>query len=342
MDSLPVAKLRQLVNEKGLTMPAKGTGKNGAIVKQDLLDLLNSTGTSSQKSSASQKPSSANISDSYNIVKELGAGQYGKVYLATSKKTGNPVAIKQIGIQHLELAKREYSIKKNFGCLERVLCYQDMVVSKDHVYLIMDYLEGMDMADVLSKRARERKPFSVKELIVMYEQLLSGLEALHSKNIAHMDIKAENVRSTLGGMVIIDLGMTCSLVSAPKCDVYYSKGTPESWSPEMAYEVLKVIELGSDADLPKMSPKEFLSSDIWAMGLLFKTMAELNPVDMAHVPFTDDKEDYIENWSQVNIPARTRTPCEALNNLVDSMLTLRYQDRPTAKQLLDKIRRIKC
>jgi len=332
LNALKIPQLKRLIKERNIIMPTVGTGKNGAILKKDYIYTLTTNQNTRQPS---------NISDRYEFIRKLGEGGYGTVCLARSKVDGYLVAIKKMGIHYLKEATREFNVMKNIGCLDHVLCYRDLIVTKEHVYLVMDYLEGKDLYDVLADRNSEIsgekvevfQPFSDHETLIIFEQLLTGLSALHRNNIVHMDIKPENIMTTrLGGLVIIDLGMTCSLVAAPKCDLRYSTGTKQTRSPEMSYAITQ--------DPPKMTPLEFFASDVWMMGLVFKTVVELKYTDMETLEIDDvirhklTRDEYLRRWAIKNKLSPTATKSDAVNKLIDDMLNIDYRKRPTAEQLL--------
>lgn len=333
MDSLTVPQLKKLIHDQGLQIPVTGSGKNGTILKKDLIDLL-SGGVRS--GSITESRSRSDISN-YDLIKELGKGQYGNVYLAQNKETGGHFAIKEIDIDHLDSAKREYQVTKNFGCLSRVLCYKDFIISGDNAYLIMDYLPGEDLIDLIENRMQAKLKFSPQELLIMFEQMLIGLDALHSHKIAHMDIKVENIRSTVGGLFLIDLGMACTAVG--ECNITQSPGTKEVWSPEMSYAFT--------LNKPKMTSAEYLASDVWAMGLVFRSLVSLKVYDMEDVRkqitrYPISREDHLKLWAETNYIRPCSTTCAELNGLVDDMLKLKYTERPSARELLNRIRKIKC
>jgi len=346
LKSLNISQLKKRMKEIGVALPNTGSGKNGAVLKKDLIDVLfeKQKGLVSSHSITTHKkmsPPKINISDMYEFQGLLGKGKYGRVYLARSKKTGAQVAIKIMDISNLDIAEREYGVTKNIGCLEHILCYRDLIATDEDVYLVMDYLQGKDLFDVYIDRSGGDDgddpiiPFSISELIVMFEQLLTGLESLHRNQAAHMDLKIENVRATLGGLVIIDLGMACFMTSFPVCDLKYSPGTQETLSPEMGYAMSKPY--------PKMTADEFFASDVWMMGLIFKALANLDSVNMKYVPVAGvTKEVYMKRWAEINRLRPTHTACQPLNELVDDMLNINYTKRPSAKELLARIRSIKC
>lgn len=266
----------------------------------------------------------------YEIIKKLGEGGYGIVYLAKSRKDGRLVAVKELASRFQEVARREYEITRNIPCTAHVVCYRDFFVSNGKSYLVMDYLDGDGLRDIIS---HQRRHFSIQQLLIMFKQLLIGLNTLHENNVAHMDIKVENVIVDRRP-VIIDLGMTCSLLSAPMCNLRYSRGTRKAWSPELGY--------AQTLDHPSMSDAEFFATDIWNLGLVFKNMTDLHVRNMKGIGSHWSRREYLSKWSRVNRLPPTRTSCDGLNQLVDSMLRIDYQDRPTTAELLDNIDQIRC
>jgi serine/threonine protein kinase len=86
----------------------------------------------------------------------------------------------------------------------------------------MEYLQGMDLFDFIRK---DSKFFMSNPKIfwVVVESILRGLAYLHSKGIAHMDIKPENVflllddKGNIVGVKLIDLGLAIDITKKKKC-----------------------------------------------------------------------------------------------------------------------------
>ena len=95
--------------------------------------------------------------ETYRIVRQLGVGGTGEVYLAKSEATGRQVAIKVL--------KHAYSQDPNFiKLLERelfqnvkhdaVVTYLDLHQSKDHgglYFLVMEFIDGPSLSDMMAK-----------------------------------------------------------------------------------------------------------------------------------------------------------------------------------------------
>lgn len=148
-----------------------------------------------------------NLNENYNILKKIGNGSFGSVYKAISKLTDDYVAIKIENSDNarLEIEKNLYEeIKKNVG-IPSIIWYGKI---NEKSVLIMDYL-GPSLDDLFE--FCENK-FSLKTVLLIGIQLLSRIEAVHSRNIIHRDIKPDNFLIGSGKnkniIYIIDFGLS--------------------------------------------------------------------------------------------------------------------------------------
>ena len=130
----------------------------------------------------------------YEVIKKLGEGGMGKVYLAFHKPTSRLVVLKEINIFNRHLAARfdrEIRIMKNM-IHENVLYYIDSGQDKKtgKPYLVMEYASLGSLDDLLIKKAGALAPKVAVQYIV---SSLKGLEFIHNKGIVHRDIKPENI-----------------------------------------------------------------------------------------------------------------------------------------------------
>ena len=175
-----------------------------------------------------------NESDSeYEIRRTIGKGNFGKVLLGISKKTGEKVAIKIIDklkvnkTYNSEQIKREINIIQKMEHLNIIKIYRvenDLMKYK----IIMEFCEKGELYEHIVKE----KKLKQEEAAYFYFQLINGLEYIHSKSIVHRDLKPENLLITNNNILkIIDFGL-CNyhdinkLLSTP-C------GSPSYASPEM-------------------------------------------------------------------------------------------------------------
>ena len=176
----------------------------------------------------------SNDSDSeYEIKQIIGKGNFGKVLLGLSKKTGGKVAIKIINkikmnkFYNSEQIKREINVIKELDHLNIVKIYKIENTLKKYK-IIMEYCENGELYEYIVEKRRLKE----EESAYYYFQLINGLEYIHSKNIVHRDLKPENLLITKDNILkIIDFGL-CNyhdinnLLSTP-C------GSPSYASPEM-------------------------------------------------------------------------------------------------------------
>jgi pSer/pThr/pTyr-binding forkhead associated (FHA) protein len=143
----------------------------------------------------------------YRLVRELGRGGMGVVYLAEREADGTRVALKTVlpavaaNRGQVERFLREANILRELQHAN-IVCFKDMGQAASRFYFAMDYVEGTDAAKML----REHGPLPVRTAVRMICQLLSALDYAHSKGFVHRDIKPANLLVTEeGGKKLVKL-----------------------------------------------------------------------------------------------------------------------------------------
>lgn len=150
--------------------------------------------------------------DNYKIEDRLGQGTFGEVLLGTSK--GSKVALKRI-ITHNEneglsiTTIREIKLLKRFKH-ENIVELLEIAVKKgdystrQELYMVFPYMDH-DLSGILSNPQITLEPRHIKSYM---QQLLKGIEHLHSKNIIHRDMKCANILVNNDGCVkLADFGL---------------------------------------------------------------------------------------------------------------------------------------
>uniref|UniRef100_H3CSE2 non-specific serine/threonine protein kinase n=1 Tax=Tetraodon nigroviridis TaxID=99883 RepID=H3CSE2_TETNG len=168
--------------------------------------------------------------DYYDVHKEIGRGAFSYVKRVTQKKAKAEFAAKFICAR----GKRKASALREMELLseldhERILYFHDAFEKKNVVVLITDLCHE----ELLERMAKKT---AVKELEIRWsiQQVLEGLWYLHQKNIAHLDIKPENIlmaSPTSDQIRICDFGNAAKL--DPSEEYYCKLGTPEFVAPEI-------------------------------------------------------------------------------------------------------------
>jgi serine/threonine protein kinase len=162
------------------------------------------------------------LSRKYNLIKKIGRGSFGIIYIAQSKETHENVIIK---IQKLmegsdsEIKTLEY-ISHNSSSKYTVKMIESGIekINNSEYLLIVFAFDFMNSMEIINSNALK---LSIKKKIV--NNTIKGLKSLHSNDIAHVDIKPANIIiDTINGDIkYIDFGMSC----VKKCTVSECSGT---------------------------------------------------------------------------------------------------------------------
>jgi len=165
----------------------------------------------------------------YRVVALLGRGGMGEVYRADDTKLGQPVALKFVrGTLSPELLERLYAEVRIGRQVSHpnVCSLYDVVEIDGHTFLAMEYVDGEDLASLLS-RIGHLPPDKALEL---GRDLSAGLAAVHEKGAVHRDLKPANVMVDGRGRArITDFGLA---FGAEGAGAFASAGTPAYMSPE--------------------------------------------------------------------------------------------------------------
>lgn len=183
-------------------------------------------------------------SDHYTLQASLGSGSFGTVWKALSIKDEIFVAVKQIDLEATQDDLEE--IQQEIGLLAAckspyITMYHESFVSGSTLWIVMEYLEGGSLLDLLNRLG----PFREPEVAVMCRETLFGLAYLHDRGKIHRDIKSANILLGLDGSVkLADFGVAAHLSSNLSCRNTFV-GTPY-W---MAPEVIKQADYDTKADI---------------------------------------------------------------------------------------------
>ncbi len=148
------------------------------------------------------------LRDRYRIIRLLGKGGMGAVYLAYDTSLENQVAVKlnhNISAHAAQQFLREAQLLAmlRHPNLPRV---SDYFVQADTQFLVMDYIAGEDLSQLLEKQGR----LPLEQVLPWVEQLGSALDYMHRQNppVIHRDIKPGNIKLTAEGeALLVDFGI---------------------------------------------------------------------------------------------------------------------------------------
>ncbi|KAK8831128.1 hypothetical protein WA577_003299 [Blastocystis sp. JDR] len=187
--------------------------------------------------------------------KILGQGAYSTVYKATQKSTGKLVAIKVCLEKNYHYIQHEIELQSqsHHPC---ILTIYECFRWKEHIYIVIEYMDRGSLTEIISPRY----PLPEQHIAYVCRCLLLALDALHSKNRIHRDIKSDNILiDSQGHVKLADFGFAVYL--RKNDDTRKSiVGTPFWMAPEVIH--------GNDYGV---------SADVWSAGITALEMAEGEP-----------------------------------------------------------------
>ena len=147
-------------------------------------------------------------------IKAIGAGQFGKVYLATVESQDSVLrAVKMLRNGATQADKQEFLREAEtmftMGNHEYLVEFVGVAVQQRPWLVILEFCQYGDLSDVLKALARRRVPLTTQEQLNAGVQLSRGLGYLASKRFVHMDMAARNVLLAEGGTLkVADFGLT--------------------------------------------------------------------------------------------------------------------------------------
>ncbi len=174
--------------------------------KKDLLLKNNSN----EEQNIEKQPSFEYKIGNYLILQTIGEGTFGKVKLGIYLPNNEKVAIKILEKEKIIDKTDMNRIKKEIEILKQlrhnnIVHLYNVIETSTHIYLIMEYINGVELFDYIIKKRRIDELESCK----LYQQIISGIEYLGKLNIVHRDIKPENLLIDKNKRIkIVDFGLS--------------------------------------------------------------------------------------------------------------------------------------
>ena len=135
----------------------------------------------------------------YTLIKLLGKGTAGEVYLSNKDGTKELYATKRVEKSYADRPgvkkyfENEISILKELNH-NKIVRLMDLKHTKSHYYIIMEFCNGGSLMSCLKKYiSMYKRPFSEEIVQYLMSQIVNGLKYIHQHNIIHRDIKLDNI-----------------------------------------------------------------------------------------------------------------------------------------------------
>jgi AraC family transcriptional regulator of adaptative response/methylated-DNA-[protein]-cysteine methyltransferase len=206
------------------------------------------------------------IAGRYELLRHIGTGGMGVVFQARDRVLAETVALKLVRadlpqadggltpvIDEVRLTRRVTH--------PNVVRTHDVGTTGDACFLVMEYVEGVSLADLFARNGR----LPVAAAVVVGMQLCRALEVVHARGVLHRDVKPQNILITAEGQVkLTDFGVAAlrEAAGAPQPG-FTTPGTPPYMAPELLF--------GEPADA---------RSDVFAAGVvLYQALTGSLPFD---------------------------------------------------------------
>ena len=191
----------------------------------------------------------------YQIGRSIGHGAFGKVNLALHVLSGHIVCIKSFNkkknVFSWNKIKNEIKIMNKLRKSNNIVKLFELFETKNHYCLVMENVVGGNLLNAINKM--NKIPEELAKII--FRQLITTLQYIHSNNIVHRDIKPDNILLDLDNTIkLCDFGV--SKIIPPGQLINDSCGTPAFIAPEILLD----------------SPYNPYMTDIWSSGVVLYAM----------------------------------------------------------------------
>ncbi len=281
----------------------------------------------------------------YEMIKMIGEGGMGTVYLARDLRLGRRVAIKFLQSNQPELTQRFLvEARATARCQhDNIVVVYEVGQHLESPYMVLEFLNGKPLTDVLAEGAR--LPYTRAVEIMM--QVGKALECAHGQGIVHRDLKPDNIFITDSGLLkVLDFGIAKVLEERRTPDAgIVSSGAIRMPSPlELATGSNTALTRSGTimGTLKYMSPEQWgigieidSLSDIWACGVLLHRMIcgrhPLHPLDGNQLVVTAMLELPMPSMAEAAPPG---TPRELIQIVDRCLLKLKEQRWQSATELM--------
>lgn len=266
---------RSIIQEekRTATVIARGKAQCWSLSKRDFLSLIDE-GIRKQIAKRMELQNDKILLNELTVVKLLGKGMFGNVFLTYNTKTNVYYALKTVQRNKVDA----YDIYDNIALERKILLQVDhpLIVKlvktfkdRSRLYFLMEFVLGMDLFDSLRELGllnNESSKFYISCLMLIFEHM-------HERKIIYRDLKPENVMiDNEGYPKLIDFGTAKILNNR----TFTMVGTPHYMSPE----IIKGSGYG-------------LSADIWSIGVMLYEFV------CGCVPFGEEEEDTFKIYGKI-------------------------------------------
>ena len=212
------------------------------------------------------------------LIKYLGKGSFGEVFLSTKAGRREYFATKKIDRKKADTPSIRKYFENEIAILNslhhpNIVRLEDLKTTNDYYYIVMEYINGGSLTDCLKKYQKiYRRSFPEEIVQYIMRQIVDAIKYIHSQKIIHRDLKLDNIMVSFDNDIdknnlnmmrarvkIIDFGFAIHL--SKNAMAYSALGSPINMDPLILQKFSKkggdINNLGYDS-----------KADIWSLGTI--------------------------------------------------------------------------
>jgi serine/threonine-protein kinase len=223
----------------------------------------------------------------HRVVEEIGSGALSTVHKAVQEPLGRTVAIKALKSTISPSSPFAAQLEREARVLgelshPNIILLHDFVKTDTEMYLVLEYVDGWSLAEILEKRTSRGRKFSPELAAALGAQIARALSHAHERAVVHRDVKPSNVLITRRGEVkVVDFGIA-QRERLPSADILLG-ATHEQGDRASRGAIGDNAAFGTPA---YMSPEQILGefvdarSDLFSLGVvLYQLLSGSRPFD---------------------------------------------------------------
>lgn len=253
----------------------------------------------------------------FKLLKKLGTGSWGSVFLVERIADGKRYALKQTTMTDLTeherwIAVNEIRVMASLEPHPHLVNCNEGFLDGEHLCIVMELMPRGELAHIIERHAEKDTFMPEAQVWSYFIQVALGVKFLHAHGVIHRDLKPANILvGEEGQLKIADMGVA-HVVRVPKGSTKVQIGTPHYMAPEVW----------------RRDPYSF-SADIWALGCILHEMCYRKPLFIA--PTEQEVESRVIAGV---IPPISRRYSQDLKDLITRLLEYSAADRPDIDAVL--------
>ncbi len=261
------------------------------------------------------------------IIKLLGQGGMGSVYLGFDEKLERQVAIKSIRPEHLRNPETQQRFVREAQILSKInhpsICQlYDYVETAQGDFLVLEYIEGKPLY---------QKPLSDRQKLNVLANLAEALAVAHQHGIVHRDLKPDNIMITeTGDVKVLDFGIAQSLTKPETAKTNQTKASSSELTQQGS--LVGTIRYMSPEQANGLSIET--ASDLYALGIIAQeifTHKAAYPVMETNQLLSDVQQGRRQELKELPTPVK---------KLIEQLTQIDPNKRPTALSTAEQIKSV--